>query len=89
MWIVLNIDLVPNILFGATKPWSHEIARKIAAVFGPLGLPRMLTVPTLLKVANISGESASLVNDITRISHGAAFHKREVSSEEMCLCKKI
>lgn len=42
-------------------------------------------MPTLLKVANISEESASLVNDITRISHGAGFHSREVPSEEMCL----
>ena len=69
----MNVDLV------------HEIARRIVAVFGPLSLPRMLTVPTLLNVANISEESAILVNDITRISLGAGCHNREVSSEEMYL----
>lgn len=61
------------------------MARRMVAVFGPLGLPRMLTVPTLLNVANMSEESASLVNghhpDLTR----AGFHNREVSSEEMRL----
>lgn len=42
-------------------------------------------MPTLLNVANISEESAILVNDITWISLGAGFHDCEVSSEEMRL----